>query len=151
MRSRLTTAAVVVAAGLATVFVVDRIGSDAPAAPASSVSSAVPLRTPGSTSAAGRDPETGLRWVDAAGLPPEAQRMLTMIDRGGPFRYDQDGAVFSNRERILPARSRGFYREYTVETPGEDDRGARRIVTGDRDRQFFYTGDHYASFVRVRR
>jgi len=77
--------------------------------------------------------------------------MLTLIDRGGPYRYDQDGAVFGNRERILPARPRGFYREYTVVTPGEDDRGARRIVTGEPNRQFFYTGDHYASFVRIRR
>ena len=147
MRSRLTTAAVVVAVALVAFLAVDRIGSNpAPSTPAASSSDA-----PTRTAVSSRDPETGLRWVEATGLPPEAQRMLALIDRGGPFRYDQDGAVFGNREGILPARTRGFYREYTVVTPGEDDRGARRIVTGDRDRQFFYTGDHYASFVRVRR
>lgn len=68
----------------------------------------------------------------------------------GPSRA-KDGAVFGNRERVLPSRSTGFYREYTVVTPGEGDRGARRIVTGDQEREFFYTDDHYASFVRIRR
>lgn len=154
MRSRLTTAAVVVAVGLVALVAVDRIGSNpAPLVAPSLSSSGSPgaRSSPPPTPAPSRDAETGLRWAEAARLPPEAQRLLTLIDRGGPFRYDQDGAVFGNRERILPARSRGFYREYTVVTPGEDDRGARRIVTGDRNRQFFYTGDHYASFVRVRR
>jgi len=155
MRSRLTLAAVVVTVGLIAFVALDRIGSNvAPGSPAVTASTSATTRARASdtpTPAPSRDPETGLRWVEATRLPPEAQRMLTLIDRGGPFRYDQDGAVFGNRERILPVRSRGYYREYTVVTPGEDDRGARRIVTGDRDRQFFYTGDHYASFVRVRR
>jgi ribonuclease T1 len=72
-----------------------------------------------------------------------------MIERGGPYRYARDGAVFGNHERLLPIKPHGYYREYTVPTPGEDDRGPRRIVTGDQDRQLFYTDDHYASFVRV--
>ena len=73
-----------------------------------------------------------------------------LIDAGGPYRYDRDGVVFENRERILPAQERGYYREYTVPTPGEDDRGARRIVTGG-EGQYYWTEDHYASFERIDR
>lgn len=98
-----------------------------------------------------RDPETGLPWADLDRLPLQAQQTVAVIDRGGPFRYRADGATFGNRERRLPIQPSGFYREYTVVTPGEDDRGARRLVTGEASRQLFYTGDHYASFVRVRR
>lgn len=108
-------------------------------------SSATPAPT------AERDPETGLRWVALTSLPREAQQVAVLIERGGPFPYAKDGATFGNRERILPRQPSGYYHEYTVRTPGENDRGARRIVTGDQDRQLFYTGDHYASFVRVRR
>lgn len=81
-------------------------------------------------------------------LPREAQRTIALIKRGGPFPYRQDGTVFQNRERLLPIRPRGYYREYTVPTPGEDDRGARRIVAGQGG-EFYYTEDHYESFVRV--
>ena len=68
--------------------------------------------------------------VAVAELPPEAQRTVRAILDGGPFRYDRDGAVFGNFERLLPRRDRGYYREYTVETPGLKHRGARRIVAG---------------------
>ncbi|MDQ3988514.1 MAG: ribonuclease N, partial [Actinomycetota bacterium] len=67
---------------------------------------------------------------------------------GGPFPYEQDGTTFGNREGLLPDRERGWYREYTVPTPGEDDRGARRLVTGG-ERELYYTDDHYDSFVAV--
>ena len=100
---------------------------------------------------AATDPDSGLPMVALATLPVEARRTVALIDRGGPFPYAKDGAVFGNRERLLPARPNGFYREYTVPTPGEDDRGPRRIVTGDAGHQLFYTADHYASFVRVSR
>ena len=100
---------------------------------------------------ASTDPDSGLPVVALATLPVEARETVALIDRDGPFPYAKDGAVFGNRERLLPARPNGFYREYTVPTPGEDDRGARRIVTGDDGGQLFYTADHYASFVRVRR
>lgn len=83
--------------------------------------------------------------VDVAELPPEAIDTLLLITDGGPFPYDQDGATFQNREGALPAHSRGYYHEYTVETPGSPDRGARRIVTG-RDGERYYTDDHYDSF-----
>ncbi|MPZ45655.1 MAG: ribonuclease N [Betaproteobacteria bacterium] len=93
--------------------------------------------------------EPGLAEVRLAQLPPEAQRTLALIQRGGPFPYRRDGAVFGNRERRLPAREQGYYREYTVPTPGAKDRGARRIVAG-RGSDYYYTDDHYDSFRRIR-
>jgi ribonuclease T1 len=99
----------------------------------------------------GTDPESGLPWIELSSLPPEAQQTVRLIERGGPFPYARDGTRFGNRERLLPRRPADYYREYTVPTPGEDDRGARRIVTGDDDRELFWTEDHYASFARVQR
>jgi ribonuclease T1 len=93
---------------------------------------------------------SGLPTVEAADLPPEARHTLTLIDSGGPFPFVRDGAVFANRERLLPRRNQGYYREYTVPTPGRDDRGARRIVAGDRGDRY-YTSDHYRSFREVAR
>ena len=88
--------------------------------------------------------------VALAELPREAQSTYRLIQAGGPFPYRKDGIVFGNRERELPARPRGFYREYTVDTPGSRDRGARRIVCGGAaataPEACFYTADHYASF-----
>ena len=82
-------------------------------------------------------------------LPPEAADTLALIARRGPFPYRQDGSVFQNRERRLPERPRGHYREYTVPTPGLGHRGPRRIVTGgDPPSEYWYTDDHYASFRR---
>jgi len=94
------------------------------------------------------DPESGLRWSAAAALPSEARATLALIAAGGPFPYERDGSVFQNRERILPDEARGYYREYTVVTPGSDDRGARRIVAGAGEERY-YTDDHYASFRRI--
>ena len=93
------------------------------------------------------------RGDDARGwpafLPPEARDTLALIEAGGPFPYRQDGSTFQNREHRLPEHPRGDYREYTVETPGSDDRGARRIIAGgDPPSEFFYTDDHYGSFRR---
>ena len=82
-------------------------------------------------------------------LPPQAHDTLDLIDSGGPFPYDQDGTVFQNREALLPSQSTGYYHEYTVITPGSDDRGARRIVTGDKSQEDYYTADHYESFDLV--
>lgn len=82
-------------------------------------------------------------------LPPEAIATVRRIQRGGPFAHRQDGAVFGNRERRLPQQARGYYREYTVATPGASDRGARRIVTGGAPPvEYFYSDDHYRSFRR---
>jgi len=123
--------------------------SPAPSSSSSTSSRSATTRAP--SAAATRDPETGLRVVALSSLPREAQQTVALVERGGPFPYRQDGATFGNRERRLPSHPNGWYREYTVVTPGEDDRGPRRIVTGDDDRQVFYTGDHYGSFVRVAR
>jgi guanyl-specific ribonuclease Sa len=85
-----------------------------------------------------------------AWLPAEAIDTLVLIESGGPFPYRRDGVTFENRERLLPAKPQGYYREYTVPTPGSRDRGARRIVAGgDPPEVFYYTADHYRSFRRV--
>lgn len=93
------------------------------------------------------------RTVTLASLPPQARKTHELILSGGPFPYSKDGTVFGNRERLLPRQPRGYYREYTVKTPGSRDRGARRIVCGGKEpRQpdtCFYTADHYASFSRI--
>jgi ribonuclease T1 len=87
--------------------------------------------------------------VDFSQLPQEAKDMLNLIKRGGPFLHRKDGSVFGNRERRLPARSRGYYREYTVKTPESRDRGARRIVAGAGG-EYYYTDDHYSTFKLIR-
>jgi ribonuclease T1 len=97
------------------------------------------------------DPD-GVPVVAARELPREARDVLVRIESGGPFTYERDGVVFGNRERILPARPRGYYHEYTVHTPGAHSRGARRIVCGGPARApdaCFYSDDHYQSFRRI--
>ncbi|MGH8052070.1 MAG: ribonuclease domain-containing protein [Arenimonas sp.] len=80
-------------------------------------------------------------------LPPEAKTTLNLIGHGGPFPHRQDGVVFQNREQRLPKKSRAYYREYTVETPGLNHRGARRIITGGNPVEvYYYSDDHYDSF-----
>lgn len=96
-----------------------------------------------------RQANPALPVVAAAELPAEARDTLALIKRGGPFPYRKDGVVFQNRERRLPAQPSGHYREYTVPTPGARDRGARRIVASSTG-EFYYTGDHYRSFRRIR-
>ena len=86
--------------------------------------------------------------VDVKALPPEARQTLALIQAGGPFPHARDGVVFANREGLLPRRERGYYREYTVATPGRRDRGPRRIVAG-RGGEYYYTDDHYRSFRRI--
>ncbi|MGM1063443.1 ribonuclease domain-containing protein [Saccharothrix sp. Mg75] len=82
-------------------------------------------------------------------LPAQVRATWELVERGGPFPYPRnDGVAFQNREQRLPRESGDYYREYTVPTPGSDDRGARRLVTGSAD-EVYYTGDHYASFVVV--
>lgn len=96
------------------------------------------------------DSERGdLPVVAMADLPAEARHTLGLIREGGPFPYQRDGVVFRNFERLLPQRERGYYREYTVATPGVKHRGARRIVAG-RGGELYYTHDHYRTFKRIR-
>lgn len=91
--------------------------------------------------------------VSLNSLPPQARTTYQLVLQGGPFPYDKDGSVFGNRERLLPQQTRGFYREYTVKTPGASNRGARRIVCGGRQitapQACYYTADHYASFRKI--
>ncbi|WP_371679464.1 ribonuclease domain-containing protein [Streptomyces sp. NBC_01276] len=92
----------------------------------------------------------GMATVRADALPQQAREVLALIDRGGPYAYRQDGTVFGNFEKVLPKQKRGYYHEFTVRTPGERDRGARRIVTGGGG-EFYYTDDHYQTFKAVLR
>jgi ribonuclease T1 len=87
--------------------------------------------------------------VSSRDLPPEARQTLALIKQNAPLRYPQDGKTFGNREKRLPLRAQGYYREYTVPTPGARDRGARRIIAGN-GAEFYYTDDHYRSFRRIR-
>lgn len=91
----------------------------------------------------------GLPEIAVGELPREARETLELIAKGGPFPYERDGVVFGNFEKRLPIRERGYYREYTVRTPGIKHRGARRIVVG-RNGECYYTDDHYQSFKRVK-
>ncbi len=101
------------------------------------------------------DPVSGLPWVGLSELPAEASDTMADIRAGGPFRFAKDGTTFGNAERLLPDQPRGHYAEFTVVTPGESTRGARRIVTGGPEYgtvngEFYYTEDHYQSFERIR-
>ncbi|WP_416963860.1 ribonuclease domain-containing protein [Streptomyces sp. Agncl-13] len=79
-------------------------------------------------------------------LPSQAYDTLDLIASNGPFPYSQDGVVFRNQEGVLPSQSSGYYHEYTVKTPGSSTRGARRIVTGEKSQEDYYTADHYVTF-----
>ena len=97
-------------------------------------------------------PHGGSAVIHVTELPREGRATYELIRQGGPFPYGKDGTVFGNRERLLPSAKRGFYREYTVPTPGSRDRGARRIVCGGPSRTpyaCYYTADHYASFRMI--
>jgi ribonuclease T1 len=91
---------------------------------------------------------SGLETKPLSSLPKEATTTWRLIEKGGPFPSNRDGVVYENREKILPTKNTGYYHEYTVITPGSQDRGERRLVHGQQ-RELYYTGDHYKSFVRV--
>ena len=107
-----------------------------------------------STGMARNQPSTGgLDAIRIEQLPLQGRQTYALIRQGGPFPYDKDGTVFGNRERLLPQHKRGYYREYTVRTPGARNRGARRIVCGGLQPRTpdacYYTSDHYASFREI--
>ncbi|MGW4472954.1 ribonuclease domain-containing protein [Nonomuraea sp. NPDC004354] len=110
---------------------------------------AIPLAIGTFIGSAGAAAPPDLPVRELSTLPPEAAATWHLIQDGGPFPYRRDGVVFQNRERLLPQRKRGYYHEYTVPTPGARDRGPRRLVTGERTGELYYTGDHYRSFVAV--
>lgn len=123
--------------GLAGLGTVASVGPQQPATPAAETAGTV-------------DPASGLVWVALADLPPEASDTVDLIAAGPPYPYRADGETFSNRERLLPDQPEDYYREFTVETPGSADRGARRIVVGNGG-EYYWTADHYNSFERIRR
>lgn len=123
---------------------------------------ATPVRVPASEPAPTQAPDAPARTADQSAVEEqdnrldqvpeneraELERTLALIERGGPFPYDKDGSIFSNREGLLPRQPRGYYREYTVKTPGAPNRGARRVVRGSNG-ETYYTRDHYDSFIRL--
>ncbi|MGC5341416.1 ribonuclease domain-containing protein [Streptomyces sp. DT24] len=122
--------------------------------PVTATAAPVPVSAPFTTSAPapGADARPGFASVGSvcySALPSQAHDTLALIDAGGPFPYPQDGTVFQNRERVLPRQNSGYYHEYTVITPGSRDRGARRIVTGERSEEDYWTADHYETFALV--
>ena len=126
----------------------DPAGSGSPSAVPSATSTDDETGFP--PTAGGVDPDSGLPYVDEAGLPAEARDVLSRIDDGGPFKYPgDDGKTFENREELLPDQPMGYYREYTVESAPRV-RGPRRIVTGDGG-EYYWTDDHYDSFSRIER
>ncbi len=140
-----------VVAALALVWGLTRSGGDPGAGPSATVptrSSAGAAASGGGTPSGRATPVSGLPTVAESALPDEADTTLAFIRAGGPFPYEEDGGVFGNRERILPRQPGGYYREYTVETPGEGDRGPRRII-GGADGDLYWTTDHYASFRQI--
>lgn len=139
--STLATVAIV----LALWWLQDRTAEDEPSAQARDTSSAVDREA---TPDRDRD---GIPYVALTSLPAEAEQTVELIDEGGPFPHPgKDGSTFANFEGVLPDRARGYYAEYTVETPGVSHRGARRIVAGDGG-ELYWTEDHYESFERIRR
>lgn len=108
---------------------------------------------PESSTSTRREQASPTSVIPLSSLPVQAQDVHRRVLSGGPFRYRKDGDVFGNRERLLPRQTRGYYREYTVATPGERSRGARRLVCGGllvkSPETCFYTGDHYQSFQKI--
>ncbi|MCW2813928.1 MAG: guanine-specific ribonuclease, partial [Nocardioides sp.] len=110
-------------------------------------------RSPGSAGSASSrsvDPVSGLPFVALSDLPPEAADTVDLVDAGPPYPYSKDGSTFGNFEGVLPDHERGYYEEFTVVTPGSEDRGARRVVAGEQG-ELYWTQDHYGSFERIRR
>jgi ribonuclease T1 len=110
-----------------------------------STSRSGPVPRASAASAASAGEASGLPVIELAQLPAPARHTLELISAGGPYPYSRDGVVFQNRERLLPRKASGYYHEYTVPTPGEADRGARRIITGNGGERY-WTPDHYTSF-----
>ncbi|MCX5197897.1 guanine-specific ribonuclease N1 and T1 [Streptomyces sp. NBC_00249] len=129
-------------------------GTSAPAPPSAAASAADNPSSPSPDRPSGGSAPPawakGMATVRADALPQQAREVLALIDKGGPYAYRQDGTVFGNFEKVLPKRKRGYYHEFTVKTPGERDRGARRIVTGQGG-EFYWTDDHYQTFKAVLR
>lgn len=138
---------VVVALG-AWLLLRDTGGADAvPSSESTAASSATGTADP--SDAGQTDPASGLPYIAESDLPPQAQEVLDVVRAGGPFEFEQDGGHFGNYEGLLPQEPSGYYREYTVQMPGDSDRGAHRFVVGDGG-EIYWTTDHYESFSIVK-
>lgn len=136
---------------IAALLVLAGCGKSASKSSNSAAGSASASATPNSASpAVSAAKPSGMAAVAAPSLPAEAREVIRRIEDGGTFQYRQDGVTFDNREGRLPAEPRGYYREYTVATPGAADRGARRLILG-RNGELYYTPDHYRTFQWVLR
>jgi ribonuclease T1 len=145
-RGVIATSAAMVAAVLVAVLVLANCGgSSSDRDTSSSGASASTSADGGNAQTLLLKPPPGMAAVALAGLPAEARDVVDKLDHGGAFKYRQDGTTFGNREQRLPSKPRGYYREYTVATPGLSDRGPRRIIAG-RQGELYYTPDHYRSF-----
>jgi ribonuclease T1 len=116
------------------------------------LAAAIAMGSLATTPVVAKSTSTALPEVSASALPAEVRKTLTLVSRGGPFPYPRDGIVFGNREKLLPYHKRGYYHEYTVPTPGEHTRGARRIICGGdlgSLAECYYSDDHYQSFRRI--
>lgn len=134
--------------GAATPTTVTLVGPGATPGVSAATTTTRPAKATATTTSRPAKDADGFTIVRPAQLPKEAQQTLALVDKGGPYPYDRDGIEFQNREKILPKKPAGYYREYTVVTPGSSDRGARRIIAGQNGERY-YTADHYDSFVRV--
>lgn len=137
-RSRITVALIGLIVVVAAAFLVRTVTGHETSSSSGKPGAAASQNLPGAK-------ESGLAVKPLSGLPAEAKQTWQLIQHNGPFPNRQDGVVFGNREHRLPAKSSGYYHEYTVKTPGAADRGARRMITGS-SKELYYTDDHYASF-----
>ena len=145
-RARITVALVGLVALVLVGWFVREQAAGGPGAPVGPPASAGPAGPAGPIVAGA---SSGLRVTALSALPPEAAATWRLVRQGGPFPYPRnDGVVYNNREKMLPAKGSGYYHEYTVRTPGSADRGARRLITGA-GHELYYTDDHYQSFVLV--
>ncbi|MET9360888.1 ribonuclease [Streptomyces sp. NPDC006632] len=119
------------------------------AGPTATTASATPTAPPAAPLATAQVAVKSVGSVCSSALPSQAHDTLDLIARGGPFPYSQDGVVFQNREGVLPKQSSDYYHEYTVITPGAPTRGTRRIITGEKSQEDYYTADHYVTFRLV--
>jgi len=111
-----------------------------------------PVANSGSQSGSAKRSSVGGNEIGYGSLPKEAKTVVGLIYQGGPFPYRKDGTTFQNREKRLPGKKRGYYREYTVKTPGARNRGAKRIVAGgpkSKPDAMYFTSDHYKTFKRI--
>ncbi|MFC9251960.1 ribonuclease domain-containing protein [Amycolatopsis thailandensis] len=149
-RRRITAALIgLIVLVLAGWFVKDGISGDDTKSSSTPASSSAQAKPSGAAKGKVAGEDSGLPVKPLTGLPSQASDTWKLIEAGGPYPYPRnDDVTFQNREKVLPAKNSGYYREYTVKTPGSPDRGARRLVTGT-GKELYYTEDHYKSFVVV--